>query len=133
MEKVPGAGNLPQKQLLNVEGVASFPEVGRATVWRCRDGSLPGMKMDRGWRVRRDALEEFLRRSERSETLTGRMGGFLRGPDDVLAIAHDRETMSRLDAAFFLAAEARGGTLVRHANVEEGAPTRRGVVDDEVR
>ncbi len=35
-------------------------------------------------------------------------------PDNVLAIAQDREIMTRLDAAFFRVGTARGGTLVKY-------------------
>lgn len=120
MERLPGTGNLPQKELLEVEDVASFLGVGHVTIWRwCREGSLPGIKLGRTWRLRREALEEFLRSAERSETLTDRMRSFLEVPDNVLAIAQDRQTMFRLDAGFFRVGEANGGALVKYVNVDE--------------
>src|ERR671917_625781 len=66
---------LPQgKDLLDTEDVAAYLGVGQVTVWRwCRDGSLPCIKIGREWRIRREALERFLERSERSESLVGRL------------------------------------------------------------
>jgi excisionase family DNA binding protein len=111
---------LPQgKDLLDAEDVAAYLGVGQVTVWRwCREGSLPCLKIGREWRIRREALEHFLERSERSESLVGRLRSFLEVPDNVLAIAQDREMMHRLDAAFFRVGEARGGSLIKYVDGE---------------
>ena len=111
---------LPQdKDLLTTEDVAAYLGVGPVTVWRwCREGSLLCLKIGREWRIRREALENFLKRSERSETLVGRLRSFLEVPDNVLAIAQDREMMHRLDTAFFRVGEARGGTLIKYVGGE---------------
>jgi excisionase family DNA binding protein len=111
---------LPQgKELLHTEEVAKYLGVGPVTVWRwCRDGSLPCLKIGRSWRIRRTALDEFLERSERSETLAGRLRHFLGVPDNVLTIAQDRQLMHRLDAAFFGIGEARGGVLIKYHRQE---------------
>jgi excisionase family DNA binding protein len=112
------------EELLGTEEVAEYLGVGQVTVYRwCREGSLPCLKIGRRWRVRRDALAEFLRQSERSETLTGRLRAFLEVPDNVMAIAQDRALMHRMDAAFFRAGEARDGTLVKYHREVEGMPT----------
>jgi excisionase family DNA binding protein len=111
-------------QLLGTEEVAEYLGVGPVTVYRwCREGSLPCVKIGRRWRVRREALEEFVRKSERSETLTGRLRAFIEVPDNVLAIAQDREMMRRLDAAFFRVGAARGGTLVKYQIEDERMPS----------
>ena len=112
---------LPQgKDLLHTEDVAAYLGVGQVTVWRwCRDGNLPCLKIGREWRIRREALEGFLERSERSETLVGRLRSFLEVPDNVLAMAQDREMMHRLDAAFFRVGEARGGSLIKYVGGED--------------
>jgi excisionase family DNA binding protein len=111
---------LPQgKDLLDTEDVAGYLGVGQVTVWRwCRDGSLPCLKIGREWRIRREALERFLERSERSETLVGRLRSFLEVPDNLLAIAQDREMMHRLDTAFFRVGEAQGGRLIKYVGGE---------------
>jgi excisionase family DNA binding protein len=111
---------LPQgKDLLDTDDVAAYLGVGSVTVWRwCRDGSLPCLKLGREWRIRREALEEFLQRRERPETLVGRLRIFLEMPDNVLAVAQDLEEMHRLDAAFFQVGEARGGSLIKYVGGE---------------
>src|SRR5829696_24401 len=121
-----GVGRVAERleELLGAEEVAEYLGVGQVTVYRwCREGSLPCLKIGRRWRIRRDVLAEFLRKSERSETLTGRLGAFLEVPDNVMAIAQNRELMHRLDAAFFRVGEARGGALVKYHREVEGMPT----------
>ena len=121
-----GVGRVAERldELLGTEEVAEYLGVGQVTVYRwCREGSLPCLKIGRRWRVRRDALAEFVRKSERSETLTGRLRAFLEVPDNVMAIAQDRALMHRMDAAFFRVGEARDGTLVKYHREAEGMPT----------
>ena len=53
------------KELLSADEAADYLGVTPVTVYRwCRGGRLPCAKVGRLWRVRRDALEEFLRRNE---------------------------------------------------------------------
>lgn len=103
--------------------VAEYLGVGQVTVWRwCRDGILPCSKIGRSWRVRRSSLDEFIRRSEISFTLAGRLRAFIEVPDNVLAIAQDADLMKRLDAAFFRVAEPRGGKLIKYQRDDERLP-----------
>src|SRR5215207_9199736 len=103
-----------EKDLLGAEDVAELMGVKETTVWRwCREGNLPCLKVGKHWRVRREALEDFLRRSERSATLVGQLRSFLQVPDNVLAIAQNIDILHRLDAAFFRVGEARDGLLVK--------------------
>jgi excisionase family DNA binding protein len=54
-----------EKELLDSEEVAEYLGVERTTVQRwCRSGQLRGLKIGKGWRIRRDALEGFLKQSE---------------------------------------------------------------------
>src|SRR5919199_1143369 len=76
------------------------------------------MKIGKYWRIRREALEDFLRRGERQATLTGQLRSFLTIPDNVLGVAQNQELLHRLDAAFFRVAEARGGLLVKFCGGE---------------
>jgi excisionase family DNA binding protein len=111
-------------RLLSTEEVAEYLGVGQATVYRwCREGSLPAVKIGRRWRVRRSALEEFVRKNERSETLVGRLRAFVEVPDNLMAVVQDRELMRKVDAAFFRTAEARGGTMVKYQLEEPGLPS----------
>jgi excisionase family DNA binding protein len=102
------------EDLLSVEDVAGVLGVEPVTVYRwCRQGRLVCLKPGKSWRIRRSALEAFLRRSERPRTLSAHLGAFLELPDQVLAVAEDTTLLTRLDAAFFQAGEARGGMLVK--------------------
>ena len=110
----------PEMGLLGAEDVAALVGVKESTVWRwCREGKLPCLKFGKHWRVRRAALESFLRKSERSTTLAGQLGSFLRVPDNVLAIAQNRDVLHRLDAAFFGVGEAQDGLLVKFYGGED--------------
>jgi excisionase family DNA binding protein len=103
-----------EMELLSAEDVAELMGVKESTVWRwCREGRLPCLKVGKHWRVRREALEDFLEQSERPSTLTGQLSSFLQVPDNVLAIAQNTDILHRLDAAFFQVGEARGGLLVK--------------------
>src|SRR5919199_4459014 len=101
-------------ELLSVEEVASYLGVGPITVYRwCRQGRLPALKVGKVWRIRRGALEDFLRRSERGQSLVSRLNAFFTVPDHVIAVAATLELLHRLDAAFFQVAEARDGMLIK--------------------
>ncbi len=109
-----------EKELLSVEDVAELMGVKETTIWRwCREGHLPCLKVGKHWRVRREALEDFLRRSERSPTLVGQLSSFLQVPDSVLAIAQNLDLLHRLDAAFFQVGDAHGGLLVKFYGGED--------------
>ena len=109
-----------EKDLLGVRDIAGLMGVGEDTVWRwCREGNLPCLKVGKHWRVRREALEDFLRRSERPATLVGRLRSFLQVPDNVLAITQNTNILHRLDAAFFRVGGSQGGLLVKFYGGEE--------------
>src|SRR5215208_5456713 len=110
MDKTP----YKQKDLLSAEEVARYFGVGQMTVYRwCKKGRLQCIKVGKHWRIRPEALEDFLRQHEHSTTLVGQLRSFLRVPDNVLAIAQNIDILHRLDAAFFRVGEARGGLLVK--------------------
>jgi len=107
-------------ELLGAEEVAALLGVKETTVWRwCREGNLPCLKVGKHWRLRREALESFLKQRERSSTLVGQLGSFLQVPDNVLAIAQNIDILHRLDAAFFRVGEARGGLLAKFHGGED--------------
>ena len=109
-----------ENELLSAEDVAGIVGVKETTVWRwCREGRLPCLKVGKHWRVRREVLEDFLKRSERPTTLVQRLDSFLRVPDNVLAIAQNTDILRRLDAAFFQVGEARGGLLIKFYGGEQ--------------
>jgi excisionase family DNA binding protein len=103
-----------ETELLAATDVAGMLGVRETTVYSwCKEGKLPCLKVGKYWRIRREALEDFLRESERPRTLVGQLDSFLRVPDNVLAIAQNIDIFRRLDAAFFRVGEARGGLLVK--------------------
>lgn len=100
--------------MLGVTEVAGYLGVNHVTVYRwCREGRLPCLKVGKSWRIRREALEDFLGKSGRPASLVGYLRGFLEVPDSVMGIAETTELLHRLDAAFFRVGEARGGLLVK--------------------
>jgi excisionase family DNA binding protein len=115
-----GKGTTRDTELLAAAEVASMIGVKETTVYRwCKEGKMPCLKIGKHWRVRREALENFLKESERPRTLVGQLDSFLRVPDSVLAIAQNVEILHRLDAAFFRVGESRGGLLVKFYAGEE--------------
>jgi excisionase family DNA binding protein len=106
--------SITRKDLLSVEEVSGYLGVGMVTVYRwCREGRLPCLKVGKSWRIRREALEDFLRRGERPVTLTGQLRSFLTVPDNILGVAQNADLLHRLDATFFRVGEAQGGLLVK--------------------
>src|SRR5215204_5950782 len=107
-----GKGASRDKELLGAADVAGLIGVKETTVYRW-------CKVGKHWRIRRGVFEDFLKRSERPRTLVGQLDSFLREPDSVLAIAENRDILHRLDAAFFMVGESRGGLLVKFYAGEE--------------
>ena len=100
--------------LLGVEEVARLLGVESVTIYRwCRQGRLPCLKPGKAWRIRRSALEAFLRQAERPRTLPAHLSAFLTLPDQVLALAEDAALLTRLDAVFFQVAEARDAAMLK--------------------
>jgi excisionase family DNA binding protein len=115
-----GKGTTREPELLAAADVAGMIGIKETTVYRwCKEGKLPCLKVGKHWRIRREALEDFLRESERPRTLVGQLDSFLRVPDSVLVIAQNIDILHRLDAAFFRVGEARGGLLVKFYAGEE--------------
>ena len=115
-----GKDTVRDKELLAATDIAEMVGVKETTVYKwCKEGKLPCLKVGKHWRIRREALENFLRESERPRTLAGQLDSFLRVPDSVLAIAQNVDILHRLDAAFFQVGEARGGLLVKFYAGEE--------------
>ena len=115
-----GKGTSRETELLRATDVAGMIGVKETTVYKwCKEGKLPCLKVGKHWRIRREALEDFLRESERPKTLVGQLDSFLRVPDNVLGIAQNIDILHRLDAAYFRVGESRGGLLVKFYAGEE--------------
>src|SRR5215203_5868671 len=118
MEK--GKGASEETELLAATEVTGMVGVKETTVYRwCKEGKLPCLKVGKHWRIRREALEDFLKGSERPKTLVGQLDSFLRVPDNVLAIVQNVDILHRLDAAFFRVGAARDGLLIKFYAGEE--------------
>src|SRR5215218_9870889 len=115
-----GKDTVRDKELLAATDIAEMVGIKETTVYKwCKEGKLPCLKVGKHWRIRREALEDFLRESERPRTLAGQLDSFLRVPDNVLAIAQTVDILHRLDAAFFRVGETRDGLLVKFYAGEE--------------
>ena len=102
-----GKSTALETELLAATDVAHLMGIKETTVYKwCKQGKLPCLKVGKHWRIRREALEDFLKESERPRTLAGQLDSFLRVPDNVLAIAQTVDILHRLDAAFFRVGEA---------------------------
>ena len=113
-------GTALETELLAATDVAGMIGVKETTIYKwCKEGKLPCLKVGKHWRIRREALEDFLKRSERPRTLVGQLDSFLRVPDNVLAIVQNVDILHRLDAAFFRVGEVRDGLLVKFYAGEE--------------
>ncbi|MGI8860174.1 MAG: helix-turn-helix domain-containing protein [Rubrobacteraceae bacterium] len=124
-DRLMGGPSGADKGLLAVAEVAEYLGVGQVTVYRwCREGRLPCLKIGKSWRIRREAMDDFLRQGEeRERTLAAQLRSFLVVPDNVIGIAQTPELLHRRDVAFFKVAEARGGLLVKfhgHESASEG-------------
>jgi excisionase family DNA binding protein len=117
---VNGKGTARETELLAAVDVAELIGVKETTIYRwCKEGKLPCLKVGKHWRVRRGALEDFLRRSERPTTLVGQLSSFLQVPDNVFAITQNVDLMHRLDVAYFQVGDAQGGILVKFYGGED--------------
>ncbi|MBD0328121.1 MAG: helix-turn-helix domain-containing protein [Pyrinomonadaceae bacterium] len=111
--------SLADEELLAVAEVAAYLNLRPVTVYRwCREGRLPCIKLGTVWRIRRTALDAFLRQHERAQTLVSHLRAFLTIPDQVIGIAANAALLTRLDAAFFHVAEAYGSLMVKFVTGE---------------
>ena len=109
-----------REKLLEVDDVAEHLKVGKVTIYRwCREGRMPCIKIGKGWRIRREALDEFIRQSERPRTLSAQLQQFISVPDNLIGICQSVNLMHALDATFFKVGESRGGLLVKFHGSEE--------------
>jgi excisionase family DNA binding protein len=115
-----GKSTARKTELLAAADVAGMIGVKETTVYKwCKEGKLPCLKVGKHWRIRREALEDFLKRSERPATLVGQLSSFLQVPDNVLAITQNVDLMHRLDVAYFQVGDAHGGMLVKFYGGED--------------
>jgi excisionase family DNA binding protein len=107
-----------QKDLLSAEEVARYFGVGQMTVYRwCKEGHLRCIKLGKHWRIRREALEEFLRQHERPATLPRELSALLNTLSTHVAIIEGTGDIIAVNEAWRAFAESNGAVL---SKVTEG-------------
>ena len=115
-----GVDNIPheQKDLLSAEEVARYLGVGQMTVYRwCKEGRLRCIKLGKHWRIRQEALEDFLRQHERPATLPGELSSLLNTLSAHVAIIEGTGDVVAVNKAWRAFAESNGAVL---SKVTEG-------------
>lgn len=101
-----------QKDLLSTEEVAEYFGVGLVTVYRwCKEGSLRCIKLGKHWRIRREALEDFLKQRERPAKLSGELRSFLSTLPAHIAIVDSSGTIVAVNQAWQDFATSNGAVV----------------------
>jgi excisionase family DNA binding protein len=101
-----------QKDLLSAEDVAKYLEVGSVTVYRwCREGRLQCIKLGKHWRIRREALEDFLAQHERPVALPRDLRWLLNTFSAHIAIIDDAGAIIAVNDAWRDFADSNGAIL----------------------
>ncbi len=106
--------NIPheQKDLLSAEDVAVYLGVGQMTIYRwCKEGRLRCIKLGKHWRIRREALEDFLKQHERPATLSGELSSLLNTLSAHVAIIEGTGDLVAVNEAWRNFAESNGAIL----------------------
>ena len=97
MDKEPNA----QKDLLGAEDVARYLGVGPVTVYRwCKEGRLRCIKLGKHWRIRREALEAFLKQHERPAKLSEELHSLLSTLPAHIAVVDSSGTIVAVNQAW---------------------------------
>lgn len=98
--------------LLNAEEVAEYLGVGPVTVYRwCRNGDLRAIKVGKFWRIRREALDEFLRKAEYHTLLGEQVKSFMAVLPAHIAVLDSTGTIVATNKAWKTFAQNNGGDL----------------------
>ncbi len=63
-------GVLMEKEIMTVSQVAEYLQLSEMTTYKLvQEGKIPGFKIGRHWRVKRDDLDEFIERLKKGERL----------------------------------------------------------------
>jgi excisionase family DNA binding protein len=90
-----------QKELLSAEDVADYLGVGPVTVYRwCKERRLQCIKLGKHWRIRREALEDFLKQRERPAKLSEELRSFLSTLPAHIAIVDSSGTIVAVNQAW---------------------------------
>lgn len=98
--------------MMGAEEVAEYLDVTPITVYRwCREGRLPCVRVGKFWRVRRQALDDFLRQGENPTTFGERLRPVLAVLPAHVAVVDDTGTIVVVNGAWKAFARANGGDL----------------------
>ena len=90
-----------QKDLLGAEDVARYLGVGAVTVYRwCKEGRLRCIKLGKHWRIRREALEDFLEQHERPAKLSEELRSLLSTLPAHIAVVDSSGTIVAVNQAW---------------------------------
>jgi excisionase family DNA binding protein len=107
-----------QKDLLSAEDVARYLGVGTVTVYRwCKEGRLRCMKLGKHWRIRREALEDFLSQQERPAKLSEELRSLLSTLPAHIAVVDSSGTIVAVNQAWRDFATSNGAIV---SKVTEG-------------
>ena len=110
MDEIPNT----QKELLSAEEVANYLGVGPVTVYRwCKEGRLQGIKLGKYWRIRREALEDFLKQHERPAKPSGELHSFLNTLPAHIAVVDSSGTIVAVNQAWRDFAASNGAIVSR--------------------
>ena len=110
MDEIPNK----QKELLSAEEVADYLGVEPVTVYRwCKEGRLQGIKLGKYWRIRREALEDFLKQHERPAKPSGELRSFLNTLPAHIAIVDSSGTIVAVNQAWRDFAASNGAIVSR--------------------
>ncbi len=103
-----------QKDLLSAEDVARYFGVGQITVYRwCKEGRLRCIKLGKHWRIRREALEDFLEQRERPAKLSGELRSLLSTLPAHIAIVDSSGAIVAVNEAWRDFAKSNGAIVSR--------------------
>src|ERR671917_651096 len=103
-----------QKDLLSAEDVARYFGVGQMTVYRwCKEGRLQCIKLGKHWRIRREALEDFLKQRERPAKLSEELRSSLNTLPAHIAIVDSSGTIVAVNQAWREFAASNGAIVSR--------------------
>lgn len=57
-----------EKEIMTISQVAKYLQISEVTTYRLvQDGKIPAFKVGRGWRVKKEDLNEFIEKQKRGE------------------------------------------------------------------
>ena len=59
---------MSEKEIMTISQVAKYLQISEITTYRLiQEGKIPAFKVGRGWRIKREDLNEFIEKQKRGE------------------------------------------------------------------